>query len=70
MITLSYRKKILSTQIMRMIIFHVFVAAESETNISFSKTRLDFDAHEVTIFRKQLKIKKLLSRISGYLPYL
>ena len=36
-----------------MIIFYVFLAAESEFDIRFSPSRLDFAEHEVTIFRKQ-----------------
>ena len=42
-----------------------FLAAESEGDILFSTVRLDFAAHEVTIFRKQKKIKKLFSKDSG-----
>ena len=49
---------------MSMILFYVYIRAESESDIRFSPTRLDFDAHEVTIFKKQQKIKKLFSRNS------
>ena len=38
---------------MSMIIFYVFFAAESDSDIHFPPPRLDFAAHEVTIFRKQ-----------------
>ena len=38
---------------MSMIIFYVFLAAESDSDIRFPPSRLDFAAHEVTIFRKQ-----------------
>ena len=40
-------------QLMSMIIFNVFLAAESDSDIRFPPSRLDFAAHEVTIFRKQ-----------------
>ena len=36
-----------------MIIFYVFFAAESKSEMTFSPTRLDFAAPEVTIFRKR-----------------
>ena len=42
-----------NTQLMSMIIFYVFLAAESDSDICFPPSRLDFAAHEVTIFRKQ-----------------
>ena len=45
--------------------FLCFLAAESESDIRFSPTGLDFTGHEVTNFRKQYKIKKLFSRNSG-----
>ena len=38
---------------MSVVIFYVFLAAESETDISFAPSRLDFAACEVTIFGKQ-----------------
>ena len=34
-----------------MIILHVFLATESESDISFSPTSLDFAAGEVTMFK-------------------
>ena len=51
-ITLRYRKN-WNTQLMSMIIFYVFLAAESDSDIHFAPSGLDFAAHEVTIFRKQ-----------------
>ena len=41
-----------NTQLMSMIFSYDFLAAETESGIYFSSTRLDFDAHEDTIFRK------------------
>ena len=38
---------------MSVIIYYVFLAAESESDISFAPSRLDFAASEVTIFGKQ-----------------
>ena len=38
---------------MSIIIFYVFFAAESESDVSFAPSRLDFAACEVTIFGKQ-----------------
>ena len=38
---------------MSVIIFYVFLATESENEISFAQSRLDFAACEVTIFGKQ-----------------
>ena len=35
------------------IFLNVFLAAESDSDIRFLPSRLDFAAHEVTIFRKQ-----------------
>ena len=61
--SLRYRKKFWNTQLMSMIIFYVFLAAESDSDIRFPPSRLDFAAHEVTIFRKP--IKKFFSRDSG-----
>ena len=40
-------------QLMSMIDCYVFLAAESHSDIRFPPSRLDFAAHEVTIFRKQ-----------------
>ena len=40
-----------------MIFFYVFLAAEIESNICFSSTRLDFAAHEVTINKNNRKSK-------------
>ena len=51
---------------MSMIIFYVFWAAESDSDIRFPPSRLDFAAHEVNIFRKKLKIKNLFFRNSGH----
>ena len=61
-ITLRYRKKLKYTigEYDRLL---CFLAAESESEISFSPTRLDFAAHEVTI-----KIYFLETR--GQLSYL
>ena len=55
----------LNIQLMRMVVFYVLLAAASETEIRFSSTRLGFAAHEVSIFRKQCKIKKSFSWNSG-----
>ena len=41
-----------------MIIFYVFLAAESDSDIRFPPSRPVFAADEVIIFRKQKKIKK------------
>ena len=38
---------------MSVVIFYVLLATESESDISFSPSRLDFAACEVTIFGKQ-----------------
>ena len=38
---------------MSVIIFYVFLATESESDISFASSRLDFAACEVTILGKQ-----------------
>ena len=38
---------------MSVIIFYVFLAAESESDITFAQSRLDFAACEKTIFGKQ-----------------
>ena len=54
---------------MSVIIYYVFFAAESESDISFAPSRLDFAACEVTIFGKQQKMKKLFSRNNGQLTY-
>ena len=35
---------------MSMIIFYVFLAAQSDSDIRFSPSRLDFAVHEVEIF--------------------
>ena len=53
MITLRYKKKFWNSQLMSVIIFYVFLATESESDISFAPSRLDFAACEVTIFGKQ-----------------
>ena len=63
-ITLRYRKKFWNTQLMSMIIFYVFLAAESEFNIRFSPSRLDFSVQEVEIFHFYRKLKKyFLARV-------
>ena len=49
-ITLHTEENFKNTQIMRMIIFHVFLAAESESDISFSPTRLDFAAYDYEVY--------------------
>ena len=49
---------------MSMIIYYGFLAAETDSDIRFPPSRLDFATNEVTIFRKQSKIKKLFSRNS------
>ena len=49
----ALQKKNWNTQLMSMILFYVFLAAESDSDIRFPPSRLDFAAHEVTIFRKQ-----------------
>ena len=48
--TALQKKKIWNTQLMSMIIFYVFLTAESEFDICFSPPRLDFAVHEVEIF--------------------
>ena len=53
-----------------MVIFYVFLATVFASDVSFSLTRLDFAARDVTTFRKQWKIKKLSSRIGVKLLYL
>ena len=53
LITLRYKKKIWNAQLMSVIIFYVLLATESESDISFAPSRLDFAAWEVTIFGKQ-----------------
>ena len=50
---------------MSVIIFYVLLATESESDISFAPSRQDFAEWEVTIFGKQLKMKKLFSRNNG-----
>ena len=50
--TLRY-KKIWNTQFMSMAIYYVLLAAESEFDISFAPSSLDFAVCEVTIFGKQ-----------------
>ena len=42
-----------NTQMMSVIISYVLLANESESDISFAQSRLDFAAWEVTIFGKQ-----------------
>ena len=53
MITLRYKKIFWNTQLMSVIIFYVLLATESESDISFAPSRLDFAACEVTFFGKQ-----------------
>ena len=38
---------------MSMILFYVYIRAESESDIRFSPTRLDFAAHEFTLLKKK-----------------
>ena len=54
---------------MSVTIFYVFLAAESESDISFAPSRLDFAACEIIIFGKQQRMKKLFSRNNGQLTY-
>ena len=61
----ALQKKILKYGIDEYDHFLCFLAANSDSDIRFPPPRLDFAAHEVTIFRKQWKIKKLFSRNSG-----
>ena len=49
----ALQKKNWNTQLMSMIVFYVFLAGESDSDIRFSASRLDFAVHEVTIFGKQ-----------------
>ena len=49
----ALQKKIWNTQLMSVIISYVLLATESEFDISFASSRLDFAACEVTIFGKQ-----------------
>ena len=53
---------------MSMIVSYVFLAAESESGISFSPTRLNFAAHGVSIFRNYRKSKNLYK--NSKFPYL
>ena len=50
LITLRYTKKFWSTQVTSMIIFYVFLAVKSDSDIRFSQTRLDFAVQEVGSF--------------------
>ena len=54
----ALQKKILNTQLTRMIIFYVSFTLQSETDISFSPTRLDLAVQEVQNFAFLLKIEK------------
>ena len=47
------QKKFWNTQLMSVIFSYVLLATESESDISFAPSRLDFDAWGVTIFGKQ-----------------
>ena len=49
----ALQKKIWSTQLMSMIPICVMLATESESDICFFPTSLDFAVNEVTIFRNQ-----------------
>ena len=49
----ALQKKIWNTWLISVIIFYVFLATESKSEISFAPSRLDFAACEVTIFGKQ-----------------
>ena len=49
----ALQKKNWNTQLMSVIIFYVFLAADSASDISFAPSQLDFAACEVTIFGKQ-----------------
>ena len=48
--SLRYKKKFWNTQLMSMIIFYVILAAESEFDICFSPSHLDFAVQELEIF--------------------
>ena len=52
-ITLRHRKLFLKYTIDEYDHFLCFLAAESNSDIRFPPSRLDFAVHEVTIFRKQ-----------------
>ena len=56
-ITLRYKKK-LNTQIMGMIIFYVFVAAKSKSDIRFASSGLDLAVPDLWIFAFLLKSEK------------
>ena len=45
---------------MSVVIFYVLLATESESDISFAPSRLDFSACEVTNFRKQGENEKII----------
>ena len=52
-ITLRYKKFFWNTQLMSVIIFHVLLASEFESDIRLAPSRLDFAACDVTIFWTQ-----------------
>ena len=54
-------KKNWNTQMMSMIIFYVFLAAKSESNIGFASSRLDLAVPKLWIFAFLLKSEKISS---------
>ena len=63
-ITLRYEKKFRNTQMMSMIIFYVFLPAESESDILFVSSRIDLAVPELWIFAIFLKSEKKISSVS------
>ena len=49
----ALQEKNWNTQLMSLIIFYVLLATDSESDIHFAPSRLDFAAFEMTIFGKQ-----------------
>ena len=47
-----------------MIIFYVFLAAESESDVGFASSRLDLSVPQLWIFAFLLKSKKNISSVS------
>ena len=54
---------------MSMIIFYVFLAAESESDIRFASSRLDLAVPDLWIFAYLLKSEKYISSVSDLQLY-